>query len=215
MKKFSALCGLVLAVFVLVAGYNEQSRVENVVPFSDKVNEEVTHLSEGEETKWVKTSSVDNSSQTIEIPMVMVNGKLYYNTGKESILDGRCGTMDGEITSTVKSYEIPTEDNQSNFGIGYGYQYATNKIIEVYMVDGEKDNYKWIIFEQINSEKDIIQFHDRWINKANLSEKTIEWLERYNELSKEEQLSISSIPPELLEDTGIIKIEDSEADTQK
>ena len=28
----------------------------------------------------------------------------------------RCGTMDGEITSTVDGTEIPTEDNQSNFG---------------------------------------------------------------------------------------------------
>jgi len=31
-------------------------------------------------------------------------------------MDARCGTMDGEITSTVDGTEIPTEDNQSNFG---------------------------------------------------------------------------------------------------
>ena len=44
----------------------------------------------------------------------MVDGKLYYDTGKESTISGRCGVMDGEITSTVDGSEIPTKDNQSN-----------------------------------------------------------------------------------------------------
>ena len=39
------------------------------------------------------------------------------------MIRGRCGNMDGEITSTVDGTEIPTEDNQSNFGSGFGYQY--------------------------------------------------------------------------------------------
>ena len=35
-------------------------------------------------------------------------------------MDARCGsTMDGEITSTVDGTEMPTEDNQSNFGSGW------------------------------------------------------------------------------------------------
>ena len=34
--------------------------------------------------------------------------------------------MDGEITSTVDGTEIPTEDNQSNFGSGFGYQYGAD-----------------------------------------------------------------------------------------
>ena len=75
------------------------------------------------------------------IPMVRVNGKLYYDTGRESIMDARCGTMDGEITSTVDGTEIPTEDDQSNFGSGFGYQYGADNTIEVYM------NEKWFIFE--------------------------------------------------------------------
>ena len=51
--------------------------------------------------------------------MVMVGGKLYYDTGKESTINGRCGVMDGKITSTVDGSEIPTKDNQSNFGTGF------------------------------------------------------------------------------------------------
>ena len=58
-----------------------------------------------------------------KIPMVMVDGKLYYDTGKESTVSARCGVMDGEITSTVDGSEIPTKDNQSNFGTGFEYQY--------------------------------------------------------------------------------------------
>ena len=75
------------------------------------------------------------------IPMVRIDGKLYYDTGRESIMDARCGTMDGEITSTVDGTEIPTEDNQSNFGSGFGYQYGADDTIEIYM------NEKWFVFE--------------------------------------------------------------------
>lgn len=75
------------------------------------------------------------------IPMVRVNGKLYYDTGRESTVNGRCGNMDGEITSTVDGTEIPTEDNQSNFGNGFGYQYGADDTIEIYM------NEKWFVFE--------------------------------------------------------------------
>ena len=75
------------------------------------------------------------------IPMVRVDGKLYYDTGKESTIDWRCGNMNGEITSTVDGTEIPTEDNQSNFGSGFGYQYGADDTIEIYM------NEKWFVFE--------------------------------------------------------------------
>lgn len=73
--------------------------------------------------------------------MVRVNSKLYYDTGRESTVSGRCGNMDGEITSTVDGTEIPMEDNQSNFGSGFGYQYGTDDTIEIYM------NEKWFVFE--------------------------------------------------------------------
>ena len=75
------------------------------------------------------------------IPMVRVNGKLYYDTGRESAISGRCGNMDGEIASTVDGTEIPAEDNQSNFGSGFGYQYGAGDTIEIYM------NEKWFVFE--------------------------------------------------------------------
>ena len=65
---------------------------------------------------------VKEAEQWDLIPMVMVNGELYIDTGHESTVEARCGVMDGEITSEVDGSEKPTKDNQSNFGTGYGYQ---------------------------------------------------------------------------------------------
>lgn len=77
---------------------------------------------------------------TALIPMVMVNGTLYLDTGYDST-EARCGNTDGEITSTVSGSEQPTENDQSNFGDGYGYQYGMQEgTIEVYLDDA------WRIF---------------------------------------------------------------------
>ena len=43
---------------------------------------------------------------------------------------------------TVDGSEIPTKDNQSNFGTGFEYQYGADNTIEIFM------NEKWIVFEQ-------------------------------------------------------------------
>lgn len=87
------------------------------------------------------TSSADNNIRIDLIPMTMIDGKLYYDTGKESDIKARCGVMDGEITSTVSRFEMPTKDNPSNFGQGYSYQFVSQNGIDVYM------NEKWIRFE--------------------------------------------------------------------
>lgn len=76
------------------------------------------------------------------IPLVKIKGKLYLDTGKESDIGARCGVMDGEINSTVEPFEKPAQDNQSNFGTGYGYQFTDDNGIDIYM------NGKWIRFEK-------------------------------------------------------------------
>ena len=81
------------------------------------------------------------------ISMVMVNGKLYYDAGRESSIAARCGMMDGEITASVAASEIPVMDDQSNFGTGYGYQYGAGEgTIELYI------NGKWWVFEAMTQE---------------------------------------------------------------
>ncbi|WP_302416801.1 MULTISPECIES: hypothetical protein [Blautia] len=67
--------------------------------------------------------------------------------------------------------------------------------------------------KQPDADNTWILFHDRWVERAALSDETIEWLTWYNGLSEEEQLSISYLPADLLEECGLTQTEDSEADT--
>lgn len=76
------------------------------------------------------------------IPMVMVDGALYYDTGRESGDRLRCGVMDGKITSSVDAAEIPKDNDQSNFGSGYEYQYAAEGSIDINI------NGRWFVFER-------------------------------------------------------------------
>jgi hypothetical protein len=71
--------------------------------------------------------------------LIRVQGKLYRDSGEIDDVPGRCGVMDGSITQQCDG--VPTEDGQSNFGAGYGYQYGrTEDSIEV-RIDEE-----WHIF---------------------------------------------------------------------
>lgn len=92
-----------------------------------------------EKDNLASSNEVNNSKELGKI--VKVNGKLYYDTGKFSENTPRCGTMDGNITSTVAEGQIPTEDNQANFKGARGYQYAKENTIEIPTDEG------WIIFE--------------------------------------------------------------------
>lgn len=87
------------------------------------------------------------------IPMVMIDGELYFDTGNV-IHELRCGVVDGEITSQVDNTEKPTKDNQSNFGTGNGYQFVGEGKIDVLI------NEKWIRFEAENSSVDDPVFVD-------------------------------------------------------
>ena len=67
---------------------------------------------------------------------VCIDGVLYYDTGTVSDMEYRCGTPDGVISDTTAADELPTENGQSNFGTGYGYQFAADGTVEV-EIDGE------------------------------------------------------------------------------
>lgn len=113
-------------------------------------------IREGGVTKFISEHNSDSSELWDRIPMVMVNGELYLDTGKESTVIARCGMMDGEITSQVDGSKAPTMDNQSNFGTGYGYQYGPIEgTIEIKM------NGKWWIFATEEARKGIQFPEDR------------------------------------------------------
>lgn len=124
---------------------NSEQTVESTTAVETQPND-----NEKEAASEIEMTETEQSSTEIpgdRIPMVMVDGLLYYDTGKESTLEGRCGMMDGEITSTVDASEIPTEDNQSNFGVGFGYQYGINNSIDIQMEDGT-----WFVFQREGTE---------------------------------------------------------------
>lgn len=74
--------------------------------------------------------------------LLRVRGQLYRNTGDtHNVL--RCGMLDGRIASQVTAEEIPAEDDQSNFGVGFGYQYGGKNTIEVNMNDN------WYVFRKV------------------------------------------------------------------
>lgn len=110
----------------IIVYYNTKGYVENIIL---------------ETPDSIEEKNTEGSEQWDLIPMVMVNGELYLDTGRESTAEGRCGNMDGEITSAVDSTQKPTEDDQSNFGTGYGYQYGSEEGTIELNING-----KWWVF---------------------------------------------------------------------
>lgn len=89
-----------------------------------------------------------SSAPGIYMPrMLMVDGVLYEDAGYENTTDGRCGNMDGEITSSVESWQQPEEDGQSNFGSGFGYQIGMEPDTLEILQDGH-----WLVFRAVEPE---------------------------------------------------------------
>ena len=124
---------------------SDEQTSESTTAVESEATGETIEAAFGMETTDNELSSTEIPGD--RIPMIMIDGLLYYDTGKESTLEGRCGMMDGEITSTVDASEIPTEDNQSNFGFGFGYQYGINNSIDIQLEDGT-----WYVFQREGTE---------------------------------------------------------------
>ena len=94
---------------------------------------------------------------TIPAPMVQIDGITYIQTGRVNELV-KCGVLDGEIESSVSESEIPRQNNQSNFGSGYGYQFGTEGTVEV-NIDGQwhlfasEDKFDELVLDLSNYQK--------------------------------------------------------------
>lgn len=78
-------------------------------------------------------------------PMVKVAGVVYKDTGYENAMV-TCGTADGEIKTTVDGAKKPANDDESNFGKGYGYQIWDEGYLNV------RVNNRWILFKALDLE---------------------------------------------------------------
>ena len=115
-------------------------------PKAEKANDEV--LTE-EVPKADNDSEKDSGNTTAAVKeeeplLLMVDDVLYYCIGLRPESVAKCGVMDGEIETSVEKGETPTQNNQSNFGTGYGWQRTRHNEIEVYMpYKGEE---QWVRF---------------------------------------------------------------------
>ncbi len=163
-KKVYAMLAVVMAAGCLAAcsvndgkeSGKDSTKANDMVEISQKKNgvktvgEEPTSGAKNESQKEESSQGVNPDRQeeqerdanlTLQ-KMVMLEGEMYYGTGKESDIKGRCGMMDGSIDSSVKPNEVPQKDNQSNFGKGYSFQWVGEGSIDIYMND------LWMRFEK-------------------------------------------------------------------
>lgn len=109
--------------------------ISSVLLIGCRTDGEVNTEYKNQATEQSGVISVDN------VRKVMIDGKLYVDTGETNNNMPRCGVMDGQITSSVDPDENPSQDGQSNFGADWYYQFGSrNNRIEVSM-DGN-----WYIF---------------------------------------------------------------------
>ena len=125
------------------------------------------------------------------VRMIMIEDKLYKDTGEISTLEGRCGTLGGSIKTRVECWKEPTENGQANFEEAVGYQYGTEaNTIEIQI------NNEWIIFK---TEDDIVYYNGKAYDKSKLSDSTLNWLE----MTEHDRLLSSYFPSEFIENSDI------------
>lgn len=88
------------------------------------------------------------------IRIANVKGELYYEIDEESDVDARCGVMDGNLTKTAETIEIPKNDGETNFLEGNGYQIGKNKNTIEILINGD-----WEIFKKIETNSNILKYN--------------------------------------------------------
>ncbi len=87
------------------------------------------------------------------VKMVRIGGALYYETGEDSDVEGRCGNMDGSFKKSVGKYEIPQNDNESNFDDAEAYQIGSKENTIEILIDDD-----WEIFAKIDTNSDVLKY---------------------------------------------------------
>ncbi len=98
------------------------------------------------------------SSKKEPVKLVRIGGHLYYDTDENSNINGRCGNLDGNFKKAVESYEIPQNDNESNFELDNNYYCGYQFGMKDDTIEIPIDN-NWKIFKKIyDTEKDVTQY---------------------------------------------------------
>lgn len=109
-----------------------ESASDNMFPYGVKPKSDVL--------KAIYTAETGQKSD--RRPMLMVNGEIYMDTGKQMSADFDDMTMLGSITSSIGQSEMPKQNGESNFGlVGAPYLYWDDGL-------AVKLNDKWYYFEK-------------------------------------------------------------------
>lgn len=105
------------------------------------------------------------------------------------------GEAPNEVYAGGESYTFVINNGEKEFSYLYINDYYIFLRDQWYLVENPSE-------PPISDESDVVKFHDKTLKASDLSEKTLEWLNWYNELPREEQLAVSFIPPELYDLCG-------------
>lgn len=137
MKKLHSILFLAAAAATFLTACAGSVQTQDTVGTEPQVQtaaeaseEESTDGSGGE----VKLPELTETRPVGYAPCVRVNGVIYQDTGFLSSMVG-CGNMDGKITTSVESTQLPAKDDEANFGKGYGYQLGADDTLLVYWDD--------------------------------------------------------------------------------
>ncbi len=145
MKKFSCLM-LVLVIALIVASC--QARSIGIIGGADGLTKIM--VGKGKDAKRYR-------SEREPVKAIMLDGSIYFETGDDSDIKGRCGNLDGSFKKTVDKWELPKNDSEANFELKSkdycGYQYGFTKgTIEVPIGDD------WEIFKKCETVQDISRY---------------------------------------------------------
>lgn len=144
----ACLCLVVSGVLVMVQINKNNTMTGSSTMTGDPIKPVDESNSNQDESNNIP-GAAHTENAVVEYPaLIMVHGILYYDSAELSA-EGAQGEYDGIIDSKCEG-DIPTEDNQSNFGTGYGYKVHQEKI-DV-LIDGD-----WHVFKPfIESEWDFL-----------------------------------------------------------
>lgn len=136
---------LLLAMICLFTACNKSGEKVNNENKNESESIENKNESENIESENTPEKAGEEAGNSAYPPMVKVDGITYVDTSYENAM-ATCGTSDGKIKTSVDGTKMPTNDDESNFGKGYGYQVWEDGYINV-----EIDN-RWVLFRDIKLE---------------------------------------------------------------
>ena len=111
----------------------------------------------------VTDGSEKTEYEKVPVRILRLDGKLYYETKYPCQTEGRCGTMDGNFEKTAEEFEVPQNDNESNFSDASAYQLGQKEnTVEILIGDSFKK------FDLVDTNSDVLNYKYCFVLKGGL-----------------------------------------------